>query len=104
MRTGYEHCGTILSGSLRSRNQAAKLACFLEVKFARMSNAVHVVVSMEPLTRCTISNIERDADAQQRIDAVLLDKVLADDAEALLKDRCSQLVQHRRLADFGDGW
>ena len=87
MRARYEHSGTILPCSLRSSNQATKLTGFLEIEFTSVLNTVHIIVSVQSLSRSTISYIESEANAQQRVDRVFLDDVLADDTESVLEDR-----------------
>ena len=102
VRPRNEHGSTILSRRPRRGDQARELAGLAQVKCVRasMPNAVHVIVAMQRLAGRAGSNMEGQADAQQRVDRVLLDHLLADHAVPVLQDVRAQVLEDgRRLAD-----
>lgn len=105
MRARDEHGRAILPGRPRSRDQARELAGLveLEVAVSRVLDAVHGVVAMQRLARRTWPNVECQTGAQKRVDRVLLDALLSHRAERVLQDVRAEALQHRRLAEGGDG-
>lgn len=67
-----------------------------------MPDAMDGIITMQRLSRRAGPNVERQTDAQQRVDGVVLDAVLANRAELVLQDMRTEALQHGRLAELCD--